>query len=219
VLRAGDRLSRAEFERRYQAMPPHIKAELIEGVVYMPSPVRAEEHGDPHFDLISWLGHYRAATPGVRGGDNATVRLDEDNEPQPDVNLRIEPEWGGQSRMEDGYVKGATELMAEVAASSVSYDLHAKKNAYRRNGVQEYIVWRVEDRALDWFFLHEGSYERLPLIADGVYKSRVFPGLWLDPAALLRGVLARVLAVLDQGLASPEHAEFKDRLAAARGRP
>jgi Uma2 family endonuclease len=215
VLRAGDHLTASEFERRYQAMPPHLKAELIEGVVYMPSPVSTEDHGDPHFDLIGWLGHYRTYTPGVRGGDNATIRLDADNVPQPDAHLRILPECGGRTSLEGGYLRGAPELLAEVSASSASYDLHEKLNAYRRNGVQEYLVWRVEDQAVDWFVLHEGRFAPLPLTPDGLYKSRVFPGLWLDPAALVRGDMVQVLHVLDLGLASPEHAEFKKQLAAS----
>jgi Uma2 family endonuclease len=196
-------------------MPSGIKAELIEGVVYMPSPVTTEEHGDPHFDLIYWLGIYRAQTPGVRGGDNSTLRLDLDNEPQPDAHLRILTEHGGQSRIEDGYVVGATELIAEVAASTVSYDLHEKLNAYRRNGVKEYVVWRVLDLAIDWFILADGRYERLPPNTDGIYQSRVFPGLWLDHAALIRADMARVLQVAQQGLASPEYNAFRDRLQAS----
>jgi Uma2 family endonuclease len=209
-LRAGDRLSRAEFERRYSAMPHVKKAELIEGVVYMAPPV-SQEHGTPHFDLITWLGLYRLATPGVQGGDNTTVRLDLDNEPQPDAYLRIRPDYGGQSRDSGKYVGGAPELIAEIAASSASYDLHDKLRAYQRNGVVEYVVWRVEDRAIDWFVLREDRYERLPLSAAGFYKSHVFPGLWLDPAALLRGDLAQVAAVVQQGLAAPEHADFVGR--------
>jgi Uma2 family endonuclease len=211
-LRAGDRLTRDEFERRYRAMPDVNKAELIEGVVYMPSPVSTDEHGSPHFDLIGWLAAYRAQTPGVQGGDNSTLRLDWDNAPQPDAFLRILPEFGGQSRTEDGYVVGAPELLAEVSASSASYDLHDKLNAYRRNGVREYVVWRVWDREIDWFVLRGGRFERLPLTPDGLYKSEVFPGLWLDPAALTEGELARVLEVLQQGLAAPEHAAFVERL-------
>ncbi len=144
-LRSGDHLTRDEFERRYRAMPAVHKAELIEGVVYMPSPVSAEDHGEPHFDLNGWLFVYRAHTPQVRGGDNATLRLDLDNEPQPDGYLRLLPECGGQARLVDGYVTGAPELIVEVAASSASYDLHEKLNAYRRNGVREYVVWRVWD--------------------------------------------------------------------------
>lgn len=207
-LRAGDRLTRAEFERRYAAMPHIKKAELIEGVVYMPSPVSQEDHGGPHFDVIGWLAVYRAGTPGVEGGDNSTLRLDLDNEPQPDAFLRILPEHGGQSQNDGKYVAGAPELIVEVAASSASYDLHDKLRAYRRNGVREYAVWRVWDQAIDWFALREGQYEALRPDAAGQYRSEVFPGLWLDAAALLRGNLAQVIAVLQQGLASREHADF-----------
>lgn len=209
-LRSGDHLTRDEFERRYQAMPEVNKAELIEGVVYMPSPVSAEDHGEPHFDLNGWLFVYRAHTPQVRGGDNSTLRLDLDNEPQPDGYLRLLPECGGQARLVDGYVTGAPELIAEISASSASYDLHEKLNAYRRNGVREYVVWRVWDEAVDWFVLRSGRFEPLPLV-DGIYRSEVLPGLWLEPAAVLRGDLARVLQVLEQGLASPEHAAFVAR--------
>jgi Uma2 family endonuclease len=206
-LRNGDHLTREEFERRYAAMPEVTKAELIEGVVHMPSPVSAQDHGEPHFDFITWLGVYRAHTPVVRGGDNSTLRLDLDNEPQPDGYLRLLPEFGGQTRLEEGYIVGAPELIAEVAASSASYDLHEKLNAYRRNGVREYVVWRVWDATIDWFVQRGGRFDSLPL-ADGFCKSEVFPGLWLDPDAVLRGDLARVLNVLQQGLASPEHAAF-----------
>src|SRR5436190_20640662 len=124
--------------------------------------------------------------PCVLGSNNATFRLDLDNEPQPYAHLRIQPEFGGLTRIVDGFVVGAPELIAEVAASSASYDLHDKLNAYRRNGVKEYIVWRVWDQAIDWFTLHGGQYELLPLSADGLYQSEVFPGLWLDPAAVIR---------------------------------
>jgi Uma2 family endonuclease len=212
-LENGDRLTRDEFERRYEAMPALKKAELIEGVVYMPSPVRQPEHSGPHFDLIGWLAYYRAGTPGVEGGDNATLRLDLDNEPQPDAFLRVLPSHGGRSRTsEDCYVEGPVELVAEVASSSASYDLHAKLNVYRRNGIAEYLVWRVLDREIDWFILRQGQYVRLPLAADGTYASEVFPGLRLEPAALLAGNLARVLQVLQQQLGSPEHAAFVARL-------
>jgi Uma2 family endonuclease len=215
-LVAGDRLTRVEFERRYTAMPRVKKAELIEGVVYMPSPVSADGHAVPHVELVTWIGVYRSTTPGVQGGDNGTVRLDLDNEPQPDVFLRILPEYGGQSRTVEGYVEGAPELVAEVAASSVSYDLHDKLNAYRRNGVQEYVVWRVWDKAIDWFVLRSGRYELLPVAAAGRYESEVFPGLWLDAEAMLRGDLARALAVLQEGIASAAHGDFVAKLQAAR---
>ena len=214
-LCTGDRLTRREFERRYIAMPEVKKAELIEGVVYMPSPVSQRQHGGPCFDVITWLGLYRSATPGVEGGENATVRLDLENEPQPDAFLRIQPQCGGQSHDDGDYVGGAPELIVEVAASSVSYDLHDKLRAYQRNGVREYLVWRVWDRAIDWLVLREDRFERLPLNSAGHYQSEVFPGLWLDPGALIRGDVAYVMAVLQEGLASPEHAQFAERLGKA----
>lgn len=209
ALENGDRLSRVEFERRYNAMPHLKKAELIEGIVYMPSPVRLSEHGEPHSYLMGWLVVYKAATPGVRVGDNTTVRLDLDNEPQPDGSLLIDPECGGQARIsDDGYIEGAPELVLEVASSSASYDLHAKQNVYRRNGVQEYIVWRVLDEAVDWFALRDGQYARLAPGDNGILRSDVFPGLWLDPTALIRHDLVTVIATVQQGVASPAHATF-----------
>jgi Uma2 family endonuclease len=213
VLENGDRLTRAEFERRYNAMPQLKKAELIEGVVYVPSPVRHRQHGLPHAHLVGWLFQYAANTPGVEVGDNSSVRLDLDNEPQPDALLCIDPACGGQVRInDDGIIEGAPELVAEVASSSVSYDLHAKLHVYRRNGVHEYLVWRVLEREIDWFVLRAGQYERMPVDAQGLIRSEVFPGLWLDPAALVRGDLATVLAIVQQGLASPEHVAFVARL-------
>jgi Uma2 family endonuclease len=218
-LENGDHLTRDEFERRYDAMPDLKKAELIEGVVYMPSPVRHRRHSQPHTRLGWWLTHYEVATPGVEAGDNGSIRLDLDNMPQPDAYLFILPESGGQARISsDDYIEGAPELVAEVSSSSASYDLHEKRSVYRRSGVREYIVWRVLDRHVDWFVLHHGQYELMSLPADGILRSTVFPGLWLDPAALLAGDLAKVLAVVQQGLQSAEHAEFGNRLAQAKTR-
>lgn len=217
-LRIGDHLTAAEFERRYQAMPDLKKAELIEGVVHLGSPV-SEDHGPPHFDMITWLGFYRTMTPGVVGSDNGTARLDPDNRPQPDIQLRITPDCGGRARVsEDRYIVGAPELVIEIAASSVSYDLHEKLHAYRRNEVFEYVVWRVEDRAIDWLVLREGRYVPLVPNSEGLLKSEAFPGLWLDPAALFAGEMAQVLAVAQQGIASPEHAAFVERLRAEAAR-
>lgn len=218
ALENGDRLTRAEFERRYRAMPD-VRAELVEGVVYvMASPVRASRHGEPHADLITMLGIYRIATPGVRLADNATVRLDLDNEPQPDVLLFVDPGRGGQARVSgDDYIEGAPELVAEVASSSVSLDLGDKMNAYRRNGVREYLVWRVLDGAIDWFALDEGRYGPVAPGGDGLHRSVAFPGLWLDLRALVAGDLAAAVAALNRGLASPEHAAFVDRLREAAG--
>jgi Uma2 family endonuclease len=210
-LESGDSLTRAEFERRYQAMSDIKKAELIEGVVYMASPLRYRNHGVPHAQIMGWLLTYVANTPGVGIADNTTVRLDADNEPQPDALLRIEV--GGQSRIsEDDYVEGAPELIVEIAASSASIDLHDKLKAYRRNQVQEYLVWRVYDGEFDWYRLTEGEYKLLNVNADGILCSQVFPGLWLDVSALLSGDLAKVLAVCQQGLTTVEHQQFIEQL-------
>src|SRR5207248_4294755 len=135
---------------------------------------------EAHCALVGWLVTYAAHTPGIEGGNNGTVRLDAENELQPDAHLRILEVNGGQAREdEDGYVSGAPELVGEVAMSSVSIDLHAKLDAYRRNGVREYVVWRIEDRAIDWFVLRRGQYQPLPRTTAGLYCSEVLPGLWL----------------------------------------
>jgi Uma2 family endonuclease len=211
-LEPGDHLGRAEFERRYEAMPGLKKAELIEGVVFVPSPVRVDHHGSPHAALIGWMTVYWAATPGIRVADNTTIRLDMDNEPQPDALMFVEPDRGGQARIDaDGYIKGGPELVAEVAASSASIDLNSKLRVYRDNGVREYIVWRVLDGVIDWFVLRQGQYVALPADA-GAYRSETFSGLWLNPDALTRFDLAAVLQGLQQGLASAEHAAFVARL-------
>jgi Uma2 family endonuclease len=213
-LESGDQLSRAEFERRYEAMPHVKKAELIEGVVYMPSPVKGK-HGRPHGQIMAWLGAYCAATPGVGLYDNTTVRLGQATEVQPDALLRLEA--GGRSQMSpDDYIEGAPELIVEIAATSASVDMHAKLRAYRRNGVQEYLVWQVYEQRVDWFELRRGEYAPLePAVGrSGVLCSRVFPGLWLAVPSLLAGDLAAVLAELQQGLASQEHAALVQQLEA-----
>lgn len=212
-LENGDRLARSEFERRYHAMPHLKKAELIEGIVYMASPLRFEPHAEPHGDLMGWLWTYKTATPGVRLGDNPTVRLDLDNEPQPDAVLLIDAAAGGRSRLStDGYIEGAPELVVEIAASSVAIDLRDKKRAYRRNGVQEYIVWQVFDQQLSWFRLQDEEYIPLTTNTEGIICSQVFPGLWLAVSALLEGNMQDVLAVLQAGLNSAEHLAFMQTL-------
>ena len=212
-LENGDRLDRCEFERRYKARPDIKKAELVEGTVLMPSPVCARSHAAPSASLVGWLTVYCAFTPRVSVLDNATVRLDPDNEPQPDALLRIDADADGRSRIsDDDYVEGPPELIVEVAASSAAYDLHDKLNAYRRNGVAEYVVWRSHDRAIDWFVLADGEYHRQAPSANGVLQSSTFPGLRLSVDALLAGDMAAVLAELQRGVGSQEHAEFVARL-------
>lgn len=213
----GDRLTREEFERRWKRMPHVKKAELIEGVVYMPTAVRYRDHGRQHLAISTLLGLYVAATPGTEAGDNSSVRLDNDNEPQPDLLLRLDHALGGQSWEDaEGYLNGAPELVVEIAASSASYDLHQKLHAYRRHGVREYVVWRVYESAIDWFVLYDGNYRRLEADAEGLLKSTVFAGLWLDTRALLAGDLAAAVAATNRGLATPDHAAFIESLEAKR---
>lgn len=207
-LRNGDHLTRDEFERRYDAMPEVKKAELIEGVVHMPSPVNFESHSEPHACVMGCLMIYRFNTPGVRVGDNPTIRLDMKNEPQPDAVMLIDPIHGGRVTFTNGYVTDGPEFAAEVAASSVSIDANSKLRAYQRNGVQEYLLWRVEDGVIQWFALHEGHYLPLEPDAEGVIRSEVFPGFWLDPAAMLHEDFERVQQVLNAGLTSNEHKAF-----------
>lgn len=218
-LEAGDRLTLDEFLRRYEAMP-NVKAELIDGRVVMPSPVRQQAHGKPHSWMTTWLGTYEASTPGTETGIESTLKLDIGNGPQPDTFLRLLPEFGGRTMLaENDYLVGGPELVVEIAASSVSYDLHDKFELYRRHGVKEYLVWRAEDHEIDWFVLRQGRYEPLAAGEDGVTRSEVHPGLWLDRPALLRGDLATVLEVLRRGLETPEHAEFVARLQNALSKP
>jgi Uma2 family endonuclease len=196
-LESGDRLTREEFHRRYRERPDIQKAELVEGVVYVASPLRSDFHGEPHADVMGWLVAYRAKSPGVRVSDNATVQLDADNEVQPDACLwREEP--GGPRLTEDGYIAGAPQFVVEVAASSASYDLHDKLRAYRRNGVREYVVWRVLDGTIDWFRLRAGEYVRVEPDARGVIESATFPGLRLHVRNMLARDVAGVLAELDR---------------------
>jgi Uma2 family endonuclease len=212
-LENGDRLSRTEFERRFKAMPDLKKAELIEGVVYVAAALRFKSHAEPHSNLMGWLWNYKIATQGVELGDNPTIRLDIDNDPQPDAVLLIAEYAGGQSHLsDDDYIEGAPELIVEIAASSASIDLHDKKRVYRRNGVKEYIVWQVFEKKIDWFILKDDEYVSLSMDDQGVIRSEIFPGLWLAASDLLSGNMVQVLAELQDGLQSQAHAEFVQKL-------
>jgi Uma2 family endonuclease len=216
-LENGDRLSRNEFERRYNAMPNLKKAELVEGVVYMPAALRFRSHGRPHALIMAWLSDYWLATPGIELADNPTVRLDLGNEPQPDAVLLIDQRSGGQARIsEDDYIEGAPELIVEVAASSVAIDLHDKKRAYCRNGVKEYIVWQVFDQKLNWFCLQDGQYIDLAINEAGIARSQIFPGLWLAIPDFLSENMTQVLAILQAGLQSTEHETFVQQLSSQK---
>lgn len=216
-LCAGDRLTRDEFERRYAVSPQMAKAELIEGVVYVQFATRFD-HGFATSDLNLWLGTYSSQIPGVRAFDNTTVRLDMDNEPQPDAGLLIEPPMGQVRFSADNYLEGAPELVAEVCVTSASYDLHDKLNAYRRNGVREYVVWRVLDGEIDWFRLQGGRYEQITPAPSGIFQSVEFPGLWLDKDSMIGRNMPRVLQVLQHGIASPECIAFAGTMRAAGGK-
>jgi Uma2 family endonuclease len=211
-LEAGDHLDRHTFHERYEAMPSNVKAELIGGTVYLPSPAKPR-HGEFHVDLSCWLGLYLDATPGLRAMDNTTDKLGDDSEPQPDLMLIVE---GGQTKTDDtGYIVGPPEFVVEVASSSVSYDLHSKKMDYERHGVGEYVVLVVRDYWAVLYVREAHRFVELPAGADGVLRSRLFPGLWLDAAALFRNDRKRFREVSEQGLQSPEHAAF----VAARAKP
>ncbi|MBK1986973.1 Uma2 family endonuclease [Sphaerospermopsis aphanizomenoides BCCUSP55] len=200
LLENGDRLHRGEFERRYAASPHVKKAELIEGIVYVASPLRFTPHAKPHGDLIGWLWTYKTAVGGIELGVEPTVRLDNDNEPQPDVVLfRVD----GNARIDaDGYIAGAPELVVEISASTASYDLHDKKRAYQRNGVKEYIVWRTFECEIDWFVLEDSKYVEMKPDAEGIIRSLEFAGLWLNVKALLAGDIQQVLKTLNEGMIS-----------------
>lgn len=212
-LQSGDRLTRPEFERRYTHAPHIHKAELIEGIVYVASPLRHQQHGKPHSRVMTWLGVYQALTPGVDLSVEPTVRIDLDNEPQPDAVLFMASDAGGQTHLSpDGYLEGSPELIVEIATSSAAIDTGSKKQVYRRNGVLEYVVWQVYENQLDWFVLTEGDYRPSLPEPDGIIRSAVFPGLWLAVEDLLCDRMSEVLAVVQAGIQSPEHQQFVARL-------
>jgi Uma2 family endonuclease len=213
-LAAGDHLTRDEFLRRWEAQPDIKRAELIGGRVYMPSPVSGD-HGRMDRWIGGWLAVYQAATPGVDGANNATSLM-LDDAPQPDLSLLIKPEYGGRSRTEGPYFRGALEFLAEVSASSASNDLHDKYDLYQSAGVQEYLVVLLFEEQIRWHELVDGRYRVFPPGADGLWRSRVFPGLWLDGKALLSGNLRQVLDRLQEGVRSAEHERFVADLAARR---
>jgi hypothetical protein len=209
----GDNLPVAEFERQYLAMPPKTRAELIEGIVYTAPQVSQEFHAAPHFDLIALLGMFKFATPGVVGGDNGSVYLDPKNIPQPDLYLMIAPGLGGCATVgQNGCVTGSPELVIEISNSGATFDLHQKLDAYRRNGVQEYGVWRTYDAEFDFFVLEGGAYRPATVDAEGIVRSRSLPGLWLNVQRLLAGDHAAFAADIQRGIASPEHAAFAAEL-------
>ena len=209
-------MSQAEFHRRYEAYPEDVKFELIGGIVYMASPLR-RIHGKRHVRLCMVLDLYESQTPGLELLDNATTILGDESEPQPDLSLRILTDFGGQSREPaNGYVEGPPELLAEVAYSSRAIDLHQKRQDYELGGVQEYVVFKVEEPELIWFDF-AGKTSITP-DRRGIARSRAFPGLWINVPALLADNRKDLIATVNRGLKSPAHAAFVKTLK-ARGRP
>lgn len=207
-LENGDRLDQKTFHARYDAMPEHVRAELIGGIVFMSSPLKPP-HGRMQTRVMVWLGNYEEATPGVEAYDNTTAILGPESEPQPDGCLIIAPAKGGQMHFnEDEYLEGTPEFIAEIGSSTEALDLHGKRDDYEGAGVREYLVVALRQRRVFWFVLRNGRFEEQAPGPDGILRSEVFPGLWLDPAALLRHDGQRVQEVLRLGLASPEHAAF-----------
>jgi hypothetical protein len=202
----GDKLTPEEFLRRWEAHPEIKRAELIGGMVFISSPISIE-HGDMEANVGGWVYLYTAATPGTISG-NATTTYLLDDVPQPDVNLRILPEYGGTSWEEDSYLHGTPELLAEISRSSSAYDLHVKLDLYQSAKIPEYLAVLLYEQEIRWHILVDGEYQLLKPDADGVWRSGIFPGLWLDGKALLTGNRQQVSARLQQGLNSPEHGQF-----------
>jgi Uma2 family endonuclease len=209
----GERMKQQEFHRRYQSCPEDEKWELVGGIVYMASPLKRKHSGfDEEIGYL--LGTYRRRTPGTEVLHNATTILDDESEPQPDLGLRILPEYGGQSRTTtDDYFEGAPELVVEIANSRRDLAMHGKRDDYRRAGVVEYLVVCMEESEVHWFYFPDDK--AIVPNRQGISRSRVFPGLWLDTTALLRLDSERLLEVLQQGLAGRDHAAFVKRLQAA----
>lgn len=214
-LDSGDRMDADTFLAIYEQMPEGFRAQLVRGVVLVASPMTFD-HGWPNLSASGWLFSYTAKTPGVRGAAAATIRLGPDDNPEPDASLLILPECGGQARFEGKYIVGAPELVIEIAYSSRAVDLHDKRLAYAEAVVREYVVVDLRDAVVHWLALRDGRFEPVEPGDDGLHRSEVFPGLWLDPRALVEGDAARLLAAVERGTASPEHAAFVARLGAAR---
>jgi Uma2 family endonuclease len=209
------RLDQAEFHRRYEATPPDVRAELIDGVVFMHGPV-GPDHGRAQLPVVVWLSFYAEDTPGVEVLIHTSTALGPKSELQPAASLRILAECGGRTHAERRFVRGAPELIVEVSHTTRYTDLGPKLDDYEAAGVSEYVVRAQEPDELLWHVLAEGRLVAVPPDQDGIYRSRAFPGLWLDPSALLAGDTRRLRAILDQGFATNEHGAFVRQLAAKR---
>lgn len=213
-LVTGERMTVEEFLRCWEALPELKNAELIDGVVHVSSAV-GRDHGDFGSLTNLWLAYYAQATPGCSAGNNSTWLM-LDNAPQPDVHLRILPSQGGQSGDEARYCTGAPELAAEICLTSTEVDFGPKRKLYQRAGVREYITIAIFRQRIVWRVLVDGVYMQQETPPDGILRSEVFPGLWLDAAAFWANDGARMLTALNAGLASEDHQKFVERLEAAK---
>lgn len=218
-LSHGDRLDFEEFCRRWDVTLGLKHAELINGQVYMNPPVNWDYHGLPTARIVGWLAQYEMETAGLELATDASVYFNSESCVQPDAALRIQDDFGGSShKHSDGRLSGPPELIVEVAASTVSYDWHDKKELYAACGVAEYMIWLVYDRRIAWYRLEDGVYQPLPVERSGYIKSQVFPGLWLDSKSLLADQKSKVVATLRKGLSSSEYARFIEQLKSRRRR-
>lgn len=213
----GDRMTQSEFHQVYEATPQGYKAELIAGVVHEPSPL-GWPHSKSDAQLGQLLGHYAGLTDGLECGHSPSVILGEEDEVQPDIVLRVKPHCGGQTKNSEGdipYVIGPPELVAEVAHSSRAIDLHLKKDRYTLARVPEYIVLCLEPEKLYWFDL--SLQEELTPTEDGIWRSRIFPGLWIHGGGLLKHDYRLCLDILNRGMDTAEYRRFSSKLKSATG--
>lgn len=212
-LHNGDRMKQPEFHAIYEQMPEGFKAELVNGTVFVSMPLRSP-HAKDHSRLAAVLEAYAAYTPGVEVLLDATTILGNDDEVQPDLLLRVVPDRGGKPRdTYDQYVEGPPELICEIAHSSRAIDLNLKRTRYERTGVLEYIVFCINPREVRWFDF--AGKTTLQHDNNGVFRSNVFPGLWICNQALLDRNYQKVMAVLNQGLKTADHETFCSRLASS----
>jgi Uma2 family endonuclease len=213
----GDRMDQKTFMALYEQTPKGFRAELINGEVHTPSPVSVR-HGRPHQHLSTLLGTYAVETEGTEAFIDITAIMSQNSVPQPDLSLIVTPEAGGQTAENArGYLTGAPELAVEVSNTTAGIDLNAKLLDYERYGVREYLVVIVREREVRWYGRRKDRFTPMKPDADGVLKSKVFPGLWLDTAGVFDRSAKQLLATLRKGLASPEHAKFAAKLAKKLG--
>jgi Uma2 family endonuclease len=213
----GEHLDQPTFHERYEAMPSNTRAELIGGIVYMP-PMLGSEHSDDHVSVVGLLFLYQRAAPGVRANIESSTVLNDRNEVQPDCSLRILADYGGQTTTIPKWIEGAPELVVEISRSSRSIDLGPKLQEYQEAGVKEYVVFALDPDEVIWHERRGDKLVAIPPRDDGLYHSKAFPGLWLDPKAMIRRDLDALIVALDCGLASPEHAAFVEELARRRAK-